>query len=75
MAVRALGLPTTARTVGQILSRRPDPRGRHTIRLHDVTEFSLRSELPQPFQLDGDYLGEREKVRFISVPAALRVIC
>jgi diacylglycerol kinase family enzyme len=33
------------------------------------------STRPQPFQLDGDYLGEREKVRFISVPQALRVIC
>jgi len=30
---------------------------------------------PQPFQLDGDYLGERQKVHFLSVPDALRVIC
>jgi diacylglycerol kinase family enzyme len=75
LGVRALRLPTTARTVAQILARRPDPRGRHLLRLHDVTEFSLLSSRPQPFQLDGDYLGEREKVRFISVPAVLRVIC
>jgi diacylglycerol kinase family enzyme len=45
------------------------------LRLHDVSEFSLVAERPQAFQLDGDYLGEREKVRFTSVPAALRVIC
>lgn len=75
MALRALGVPTTARTVAQILSRRPDPRGKGVFRLHDVTEFSLLSAVPQPFQLDGDYLGEREKVRFTSVPEALRVIC
>jgi diacylglycerol kinase family enzyme len=75
MAMRGLGVSSTARTVTQILSRRPDPRGRHVFRLHDVTEFSLLSAVPQPFQLDGDFLGEREKVRFISMPEALRVIC
>ena len=31
--------------------------------------------VPEPFQLDGDYLGEREKVKFTAVPAALQVIC
>jgi diacylglycerol kinase family enzyme len=75
MALRALRVAGTARTATQILSRRPNPHGRHVLRLHDVTEFSLRSTRPQPFQVDGDFLGEREKVRFISVPAALRVIC
>jgi diacylglycerol kinase family enzyme len=75
MALRTLHVPGTARTVTQILSPRPDPHGRHVLRLHDVAEFSLRSSRPQPFQLDGDFLGEREKVRFISVPDAVRVIC
>jgi diacylglycerol kinase family enzyme len=75
MALRALGAGGTARTVAQILSRRPNPHGRHLLRLHDVTEFSLLSSRPQPFQLDGEYLGEREKVRFLSVSEALRVIC
>jgi diacylglycerol kinase family enzyme len=65
----------TTRTAAQILARRPNPHGRQVLRLHDVTEFSLQSTRPQPFQVDGDFLGEREKVRFISVPAALRVIC
>jgi diacylglycerol kinase family enzyme len=75
LGLRGLRLPSTMRTVTQILSRRPNPRGRHLLQLHDVTEFSLMSTRPQPFQVDGDYLGEREKVRFISVPEALRVIC
>ncbi|MBO4206581.1 diacylglycerol/lipid kinase family protein [Micromonospora echinofusca] len=75
MALRQLRVASTARTAAQILSRRPDPHGRHVFRLHDLDEFVLVSSRPQPFQLDGDYLGEREKVRFTSVPAALRVIC
>jgi diacylglycerol kinase family enzyme len=75
MALRRLRVPSTTRTVSQILSRRPDPRGRQVLRLHDLAEFTLVAERPQPFQLDGDYLGQREKVRFASVTAALRVIC
>lgn len=75
MALRQLRVASTARTVTQILSRQPDPRGRQVLRLHDLDEFTLVSARPQAFQLDGDYLGERESVRFTSVPAALRVIC
>ncbi|MGC5021560.1 diacylglycerol/lipid kinase family protein [Micromonospora sp. DT47] len=75
MALRQLRVASTARTVRQSVSRHPDPRGRQVLRLHDVAEFTLLSARPQAFQLDGDYLGEREKVRFTSVPDALRVIC
>ena len=35
----------------------------------------LVANRPQAFQLDGDYLGERQKGHFVSVPEALRVIC
>lgn len=75
MALRALHVPSTTRTALQILSRHPDPRGRRVLRLHDLAEFTLRSARPLSYQLDGDYLGERDKVRFTSEPAALRVIC
>ncbi|MBX6354588.1 MAG: diacylglycerol kinase family lipid kinase [Micromonosporaceae bacterium] len=74
MALRGLNVPSTTRTVTQLLSRR-DPHGKHVLRLHDVTEFTLHAGRAQPFQLDGDYLGEREKVRFTAVAEALRVIC
>ena len=75
LAMRQLRVGSTTRTVTQFFSSRPDPHGRQVLRLHDVPEFTLRSARPLAFQLDGDYLGEREKVRFASVPAALRVIC
>ncbi|MEH0972684.1 diacylglycerol kinase family protein [Micromonospora sp. CPCC 205546] len=75
LALRQLRVASTTRTVTQFFSRTPDPHGRQVLRLHDVAEFSLLSARPQAFQLDGDYLGEREKVRFTSIPAALRVIC
>jgi diacylglycerol kinase family enzyme len=75
LALRRLRVPSTARTVTQLLSGRLDPHGPQVLRLHDVSEFTLLANRPQAFQLDGDYLGEREKVRFTSVPSALRVIC
>ncbi|MEV0000728.1 diacylglycerol kinase family protein [Micromonospora sp. NPDC050980] len=75
LAIRQLRVASTARTVTQFFSRQPDPHGKQVLRLHDLAEFTLVTTRPLPFQLDGDYLGEREKVRFTSVPAALRVIC
>ena len=50
-------------------------RGRGVISLHDLREFRLAADRPMHFEVDGDYLGERESVQFQSVPAALRVIC
>ncbi|MFE9656026.1 diacylglycerol/lipid kinase family protein [Micromonospora sp. NPDC006431] len=75
LAMRQLRVASTARTVAQFFTQPPDPHGRQALRLHDVPEFTLLSARPLAFQLDGDYLGEREKVRFASIPAALRVIC
>ncbi|NLU76883.1 diacylglycerol kinase family lipid kinase [Micromonospora sp. HNM0581] len=75
LALRQLGVASTTRTVTQFFSPASDPRGRKILQLHDMPEFTLVAGRPQAFQLDGDYLGEREKVRFTSVPAALRVIC
>jgi diacylglycerol kinase family enzyme len=75
LALRQLHVPSTSRTVTQILARKAGPHGRQVLRLHDVAEFTLVAAAPEAFQLDGDYLGERSKVRFTSVPQALRVIC
>jgi len=75
MALRALHIPATTRAMAQILSRRPNPHGRQMLRLHDMTEFTLRAARPLAFQVDGDYVGEKAKVTFSAVPDALRVYC
>jgi diacylglycerol kinase family enzyme len=75
LAVRQLYVPSTIRTVTQLASRKGDPHGKQVLKLHDQSEFTVVASRPQPFQLDGDYLGERQKVHFVSVPEALRVIC
>jgi diacylglycerol kinase family enzyme len=74
-ALRGLGVVSTTRTVMQATSRNANPHGRDVLRLHDQAEFTVVASRPQAFQLDGDYLGERQKVHFLSVPEALRVIC
>ncbi|GIE94010.1 diacylglycerol/lipid kinase family protein [Paractinoplanes rishiriensis] len=74
-ALRRLAVTSTTRTLAQLATRKGDPRGKQVLHLPDQTEFTVVASRPQPFQLDGDYLGERQKVRFVSVPEALRVIC
>ncbi len=69
--VHSLGF---ARTLMQLLLAEP-PHGKAVLGLHDLTEFTLRAEVPIALQLDGEYLGEHDKVGFVSVPSALRVIC
>lgn len=75
MGMRGLKVPSTMRTVSQVFSTRPDPHGRGVLGLHDLSEFTLSSDTPLAFQLDGDYVGERDKITFRSAPEALRVVC
>jgi diacylglycerol kinase family enzyme len=75
LAVRRLAVFSTTRTMAQLVTRAGDPQGKQVMHLHDQAEFTVIASRPQPFQVDGDYLGERQKVHFVSVPEALRVIC
>jgi diacylglycerol kinase family enzyme len=73
-ALRSMRTISTARTIWQMLSPGRSPRGRSVLTLHDQAELTLRSARPVAFQVDGEYMGEHECVRFLSVPDALRVI-
>lgn len=48
-------------------------QGREMMHAHDLSEFSLAADRPLAFQVDGDYLGERDSLTFSSVSNALRV--
>jgi diacylglycerol kinase family enzyme len=50
-------------------------RGRASATYLDVGEFTLRADRPMHVEVDGDYLGEREQLRFLAMPGAIRVIC
>jgi len=74
-ALRSLRTVSTFRVLRRMLSTdgRP-PGGNSVLTLHDLAELTLRSTRPAAFQVDGEYVGEHECVRFLSVPDALRVI-
>jgi diacylglycerol kinase family enzyme len=73
-ALRSMRTISTVRTICQMLSPARTPHGRSVLNLHDQTELTLRSSRPLAFQVDGEYMGEHECVKFRSVPDALRVI-
>jgi diacylglycerol kinase family enzyme len=74
-AMRKLRTLGTFLALRQMLSGagRP-PHGNSILTLHDQPELTLRSDRPVAFQVDGEYVGEREVVRFRSISHALRVI-
>lgn len=73
--VRSLRTVGTLAVARQMLSQRDEPpRGRATLARHDLAEFTLHADRPVAFQIDGEYVGEREQVRFLAVPNAIRVV-
>jgi diacylglycerol kinase family enzyme len=75
LALRKLRATTIASAVGQmLLIRRRSPRGRNVLTVTGLESLTVRSVRPIAFQVDGDYLGETEAVKFQFVPHALRVV-
>jgi diacylglycerol kinase family enzyme len=74
--LRSLSTPRTLSTLRQMLSARQagPPRGRGVVTAHNLTMLTLTADRPVAFQIDGEYVGERERVSFRSVPDALRVV-
>ncbi|MBR8743784.1 diacylglycerol kinase family protein [Nocardiopsis sp. MG754419] len=65
---------------GWVLSQMFLPKGLPTrgdgyVTWHDQGSLQITSAHPRAFQIDGEYLGEREQVNFHSVPKALRIFC
>jgi diacylglycerol kinase family enzyme len=73
--LRSLSTASTLRTLRQMLAPRAEPpRGRGVVVRHDLPELTVESDRPVAFQIDGEYVGERERVRFSAVPDAIRVV-
>ena len=74
-ALRRLDLLPMLGTVVQMMLPLSQPlRGRHVVNVHDAAEVTVRSRRPIAFQLDGDYLGDREVITFRVVPKAVRIV-
>jgi diacylglycerol kinase family enzyme len=75
LAFRRMRTISTMLTLRQMMAERTEPpRGRSVVAGHDLAGIRLEADRPMAFQLDGEYMGEVEEVRFRSVPRALRVI-
>ena len=74
LAVRTLGTLRTLNLVRQMLDGGSGPSGRHVVSLHDQPVLTFRATRPVAFQVDGEYVGEREHVELRSIPNALRVL-
>ncbi|TMR94606.1 diacylglycerol/lipid kinase family protein [Nonomuraea basaltis] len=75
LGLRRMGLISLVPVLQHILTESDTlPSGRHLVQLHDEAEFTLTADRPVAFQLDGDYLGERETVTFRATPNALQVL-
>lgn len=72
-AMRKLGTVGTLRALRQMLGD-AGPAGRHVVTLHDQDALGFRAVRPVAFQVDGEYVGEREHVMLRSIPGALRVL-
>jgi diacylglycerol kinase family enzyme len=74
LAMRKLKTVSTLRVVRQMFDSKPRLRSRAAFQIHDAGEFTVSSDRPLAYQLDGDYLGEVERVTFRSIPDALSVV-
>ncbi|MET9879663.1 diacylglycerol kinase family protein [Actinacidiphila glaucinigra] len=76
LGLSRLSTAAVARYATQLLRSTPErgPEGKHATSLHDLTDFTLHSQAPLPFQVDGDHLGLRMSATFTGVRRALRVI-
>ena len=75
LALRKIRATTIVSAVGQmLLIRGRSPHGRNVLTVPGLETLTVRSARPIAFQVDGDYLGETEAVKFQFVPHALRVV-
>jgi diacylglycerol kinase family enzyme len=75
LALQRLRLTTVLNVVGQMLYvRSRPPRGRNLLSVLGSESLTLRSARPIALQVDGEYLGEIETVKFQFVPHALRIV-
>ncbi|WP_068157902.1 diacylglycerol/lipid kinase family protein [Rhodococcus phenolicus] len=73
-AMRTMSVLPSLRVIRQFLARQGDPRSKHLVRADDVERVRVVSSRPIGLQADGDYLGRRTEVEFVSVPAILDVV-
>jgi diacylglycerol kinase family enzyme len=74
-ALRSMSSVSMVSALGQMFATKGGMlHGRNITTFHDQPSLTLRADRPVAFQIDGEYVGERELVRLRSIPSALRVV-
>ena len=60
--------------MARLVGNRPRIGRRGAYYAHDLDAFTVWSDEPMPFQVDGEYLGERTRVSFRTQAGAIRVV-
>jgi YegS/Rv2252/BmrU family lipid kinase len=62
------------RVVAQTFTSGRHIRGRHALYLHDEPRVEITSQEPLPTEMDGEYLGDRDRLLVESIPGALSLV-
>lgn len=73
-ATTSMNVWANLRLVRRMLAKKPRIEAKHLIRDDDLPWLQVTSETPVACQIDGDYVGMRDSMRFTSVPDALGVL-
>jgi diacylglycerol kinase family enzyme len=74
-ALRQLRTLSTLKALGQMMHTDPRPvSGRDVVSATALSGLEFQASRPVAFHIDGEYLGETEKVAFRHLPGAMRVI-
>jgi diacylglycerol kinase family enzyme len=74
LALDTMRTPTVVRIVAQTLSSGKHVRNPHVLALHDQERIEVACDGPLPVQMDGEYLGDRDRVLLEAVPDALSLL-
>ena len=74
LALLRLRTVSTVRHVRQLVQPGARPRGRDVVARHDLAEFRVWANRPTAVQLDGEPIGDRVSIHFVSHPHALSVV-
>jgi len=73
-AITSMNVWSNLRLVRQMLARKPRLTAKHLIRDDNLPWLKVTSDTPVACQIDGDFVGARDSMRFTAVPDALAVV-
>jgi YegS/Rv2252/BmrU family lipid kinase len=74
LAIDRLDTRFVLRIVAQMFTSARHTRNRHVLYLHDQPRIEVTSKRPLPVEMDGEYVGDRDRLLLESIPDALSLL-